>query len=428
MKTELEPQSCYDALLRNTTCRVLCFRIRSRAWERGGFPNYLISNFGSLILVLAVLLSINVPETAFAQQKTKTIDITGFHDSAHHWKDITDHEQVIVRLKNQKKYKPTQIRKIADNIILYQQPNGGWPKNYDMLAILTSGQKRILAEKKDSDHTTFDNGATHSQIEYLAHAYTMTRDSRYKDAALRGINFILRAQYPNGGWPQFYPDTSGYRKYITFNDDAMVGVMTVLHHIVQNKSYYSFVGNTTREKVRKAFWKGIDCILMMQIKEDGELTVWCQQHDNETLKPRGARTFELPCKASEESAQIVELLMSIDHPSQKVIQSVQSAVRWFKDSEIDGIRIKTVAARKVIYKFHEADSDKVVVKDSSAPPIWARYYELGTNRPFFANRDGKKVYKLSDVSRERRTGYGWYGYWPEHMLKEYPEWGKENLN
>ena len=88
--------------------------------------------------------------------------------------DITDHEQVIVPSKDQKSYQPANVREIADNILLYQQPNGGWPKNYDMLAILTDDQKKILAEHKDSNHTTFDNGATYTQIEYLAKAYSIT--------------------------------------------------------------------------------------------------------------------------------------------------------------------------------------------------------------------------------------------------------------
>lgn len=379
-----------------------------------------------LAILLIILLPLTITQSVFAQQKTKIIDVSGFQDSAHHWKDITDHEQVIVRLKNQKRYKTTQIRKIADNILLYQQPNGGWPKNYDMLAILTPEQKDILSEKKDSDNTTFDNGATHSQIAYLAHAYTLTHDPRYKKAAIRGIGFIIKAQYPNGGWPQFYPDTSGYRKYITYNDDAMTGVMTVLLHIVKNEPYYSFIDPVTRQRVRKAFWKGVDCILNTQIREHGRLTAWCQQNDNVTLKPVGARTFELPGIASEESTQIVKLLMSIDHPNQRIIHSVKSAVQWFRDSEIDGIKVKTIASTPEVYKFHATDSDKVVVKDPTAPPIWARYYEIGTNRPFFANRNGEKVYKFSEVARERRTGYGWYGYWPEPILKKwYPKWTKK---
>ena len=375
--------------------------------------------FGSLVLML--------PASLFAQKDLNIQDVSGFQDSRHHWMDITDHEQVIVPSKDQARYKTSEVRQIADNILLFQQPNGGWPKNYDMLAILTKEQKDILAEHKDSLHTTFDNGATYTQIEYLAKAYSLLGGKKYEEAALRGLHFILKAQYENGGWPQFYPDVKGYRKYITFNDDAMDGVMKVLQHIVQNKSYYSFVNEDLRKEAASAFQKGINCILKCQIVENGTPTVWCQQNDNITLAPVGARTFELPSKASGESVEIVRLLMHVRNPNKEIIAAVKNAVTWFQKVEIKGERVKTIPAKDVVYKFHEANNDKIVVHDSSAPPIWTRYYELKTDRPFFANRDGKEVYKFSEVSRERRTGYGWFGYWPQHLISvEYPELVKKD--
>jgi PelA/Pel-15E family pectate lyase len=261
----------------------------------------------------------------------------------------------------------------------------------------------------------------------LSKAYTLLHEKKYEKAALRGLHFILKAQYENGGWPQFYPDKSGYRKYITFNDGAMIGIMTVLQHIVQNEPYYSFVNSELRSEVLKAYQKGIDCILKCQIVENGIPTVWCQQHDNITLKPVGARTFELSSKASSESAEIVRLLMEIENPNQEIINAIKNAVAWFQKVKIENVKIKTVPAKDVVYKYHEAKYDRVVVSDSAAPPIWTRYYELGTDRPMFANRDGQKVYRLSDVSRERRTGYAWYGYWPQKIiLKEYPAWLQQN--
>ncbi len=377
------------------------------------------------ILIISFFLYPPIYSQQKSPIKNTVIDISGFYDSAHHWRDITDSEQVFLPLPNQKRYKPTQIRRIADNILLYQQKNGGWPKNYDMLAILTDKQKEILSEGKDSLNTTFDNGATHSQVEYLAKVYWITKDERYKSAAVRGIKFMLNAQYPNGGWPQFYPDTSGYRKYITFNDNAMIGVMNVLHEIVLNKPYFSFVNEKLREEVKLAFEKGIECILKCQIKENGNLTVWCQQHDNIDFSPRGARTFELASKCGEESSDIVLFLMSLKHPDDAIINSIKSAVNWFKNSSIKGIRLKTIPSTHIVYKYHKSDSDKVVVEDPTAPPIWASFYGLGTNRIFFANRDGKAVYKLSDVSRERRTGYTWYTYEPQRVLEEYPTWLNE---
>jgi PelA/Pel-15E family pectate lyase len=49
-----------------------------------------------------------------------------------------------------------------------------------------------------------------------------------------------------------------------------------------------------------------------------------------------------------------------------------------------------------------------VIKDESASPLWARFYEIETNRPFFCDRDGVRKYDLKDIGSERRNGYGWY--------------------
>lgn len=379
-------------------------------------------------ITAAALLSLSL--VSFAQkaspaQSGKEIDVAGFHDSSHHWYDIEDEDKIITPLPNQPKYTPTEIRKIADNILLFQKSNGGWPKNYDMLAILMEQQIHAVKAAREAMNTTFDNGATHSHVEYLARAFSKTRDDRYKDACLKGLDFILSAQYANGGWPQFYPDTSGYRKYITFNDGAMVGVMNVLHRIVKNTPPYSFVDAIRRGKARDAFERGLECILKCQVVQNGVLTGWGQQHDNVDVHPQNARTFEPASVSSRESAEIILLLMSIDHPDKEVVTSLQSAVKWLERSTIHGIRVKDMKAPTAHYKYQTVSFDRIVVKDSSAPPIWARLYELGTHRPLFCNRDAKPVYSLAEVDRERRTGYTWYSYEPDEVMKKYPAWRKK---
>jgi hypothetical protein len=175
-----------------------------------------------------ILLSLSAFScTQNSTEKSSAISSADFYDSAHHWYDIHDEERIIEPLPQQKKYKEDEIRAIADNILLFQKNNGGWPKNYDMQAVLTEEQKLAVLNAKTETNTTFDNGATHSQIIYLAKVYSATGEEKYKEGCIKGIEFILKAQYPNGGFPQFYPDTSGYRKYITFNDGAMIGVMNV---------------------------------------------------------------------------------------------------------------------------------------------------------------------------------------------------------
>ncbi len=374
---------------------------------------------GSIILIVA-LSFFRAPSPAQEE------DISGFQDSAHHWYDIADEDKLFLPSPNQPRFKPSEVGQIADNILLYQKSNGGWPKNYDMLAILTPEEKRILDSVRNDVNSTFDNGSTYSQVEFLARVYRKTGDDKYRDACLKGLDFILSAQYPNGGWPQFYPDTSGYRKYITFNDGAMVGIMTVFLHILQNEPSYSFVSSELKEDVRRSFEKGVDCILKCQVVDNGVLTAWGQQHDNIDFHPQSARAFEPASLAGRESAEIVLLLMSIDKPEKRIVTSVQAAVRWFSRSGISGIRVREFKAPVAHYKYRTTvDYDREVVEDPNAPVIWARMYELGTNRPLFCNRDRKPVYSLAEVDRERRAGYSWYEYEPAEVLKKYPAWQKK---
>lgn len=356
------------------------------------------------------------------ENELKIIDTSEFYDSAHHWYDIHDEVKIIEPSSDPKRFNSNNIIEIADNILLFQKANGGWAKNYDMQAILTEEQKETLARAKHQLNTTFDNGATYSQLNYLAKVHSITKAEKYKQAFLQGIDFVLSAQYGNGGWPQFYPDLSSYKKYITFNDGAMIGIMKLLQKIVDHPKAFSFIDDSLSEKIKAAYEKGIECMLNCQIQENGKLTAWCQQHDNVDFHPQNARSFEPAAICNGESASIVKFLMSIEDPNKRIVKSVKSAVKWFEDSRIYGIRVEKIKADKVEYVYHTTDLDMIVVEDSKAKPIWTRFYELGTRKPMFCNRDGKVVYALSEVERERRTGYAWYVYDPQEVLDLYPEW------
>lgn len=375
------------------------------------------------ILTTAVTLRDNLGQDKVG--KSGIIDVAPFINSAHHWYNIWAPDNVIEPLKEQPGYKPDEIIHIADNIILFQKNNGGWPKNYDMLAKLTNEQKEKVYNSKNILNTTFDNWTTHSHVEYLAKVYTKTKIKKYKDACLKGLDFILSAQYPNGGWPQFYPDTSGYAKHITFNDGVITGIMELFYDIIQQKEHYAFINEPLIEKIKSAFNKGIDCILKCQIIDNGKLTAWGQQHDYITLKPQWARAYEPPSICNGESSRLILFLMKIKNPSKEIINSIQNAVKWLDESKIIGIRIEYKKIPPVKYQYSTITHDRFVVEDPKAPVIWARFYEIGTHKPLFCNRDGKLVYSLAEVLHERRAAYGWYIYDPQEVLDAYPAWQKK---
>jgi PelA/Pel-15E family pectate lyase len=315
-------------------------------------------------------------------------------------------------------YGSAEAIRIADNLLLYQHEVGGWDKNIDMALPLGSKDRAEVEGQKRSGHTTIDNNATYTQMRYLARVYTATRQERFASAVRRGLTYLLAAQYPNGGWPQFYPLREGYWSHITYNDDAMGGVLETLRAIETGKSEYAFLAESDRARARQAIGKGVECILKTQVVLNGKPTAWCAQHDEHTLAPAKARKYELPSLSGSESVGIVRFLMGIDHPSPEIIRAVEGAIAWFSAVKITGIRLDRKPAPDTPKGF-----DLVVVPDTGAPPLWARFYEIGTNRPMFSGRDGIVKYQMSEIEYERRNGYRWYVDRPGKLLDEdYPQW------
>ncbi len=312
-----------------------------------------------------------------------------------------------------------EAKRIADNLVLYQLESGAWQKNVYFPAEITAEQKKkISANKKHVEWGTIDNGSTTTEIIYLSKMYNVVRDEKYKKAALKGIEYLLEAQYENGGWPQFYPNAKGYARHITYNDNAMVNVMRVLQDIFEYDPLYWYVPTSLREKAKAAFDKGVQCILATQVVQDGKPTVWCAQHDFETLAPAKARAYELPSLSGQESDNIVLLLMDIPDPSPEIVAAIENAIAWFEKSKIEGIRLE-------YYRNDEGKRDYRVVACEKCPVLWARFYELDTNRPFFCDRDGIKKYDVSQIGHERRTGYSWYNNDGRYVLARYKMWKRE---
>ncbi|OIR00119.1 pectic acid lyase [mine drainage metagenome] len=315
---------------------------------------------------------------------------------------------------------------VADNMLMFQRDYGGWPKHYhedkiDYNKVYADVEKATIADESNMNDGTIDNDATTREIRYLLKAYKKIGNKKYLDAAEKGIKYLLKAQYENGGWPQFYPDLSSYRHEITFNDNAMINVMNVLYDLSLQKNELDVVDKSLIGPAATAVKKGVQCILKTQIKVNGKLTVWCAQYDEINYQPAKARAYELPSLSGEESVGIVEFLMRLPDPSKEIKLAITSAVNWFSDSKISGIDW-----------VHKKDAsmpkgfDRVVVKDASSV-VWARFYEIDTNEPFFCGRDGIKKKNVADVEYERRTGYAWYGTWPKDLIeKKYPEWLSKN--
>lgn len=286
-------------------------------------------------------------------------------------------------------YATPAARTVADAVLLYQRDSGGWPKDLDMT-------RAPAAAPPNRPDATIDNGATVTQIRFLAQVASAAGPAdagRYRAAALRGIDFLLAAQYPNGGWPQYYPLRKDYSRYITFNDNAMANVLNLLNEVAGGGAPFTFVDAERRARARAAVERGVDLVLKAQLTIDGIRTAWGAQHDAVTLEPRPARSFEPASLSASESVGLVRFLMR-QPPTSEIAAAVDAAVAWLRQVRLPDGR-------------------------------WARFYEFGTNRPVFAGRDGVVRYRLEEIEAERREGYAWLGTWPRALVeREYPAWKK----
>lgn len=346
----------------------------------------------------------------------QAVDTQGFADVVHHWHSRHADD-------GRARYTAEQIDKIADNLLLYQRTNGGWPVNKDPLRVLTEAEQAREREQKTALDSSLDNRNSYPQVRYLAAVYQQIPAPEYREAARRGLHYLLDAQLANGGWTHSPPRTDGYYGHITLMDEVMTGVLTLLRDINQGHAHFAFLTADERTRVRQAQARGDQLLLRLQIRQQGKPAIWAGQYDANTLAPAGARSFELPGLVTRESADVVRYLMGFTKPTPEVLYAVEHALAWFKSNALHNLRLLEVPAPWVRWDYHAADFDREIHTDPTAPPIWARFYDLTTNVPFFANRDGTRVATLAEVARERRTGYAWYVTAPLTLLeKDYPAW------
>lgn len=318
-------------------------------------------------------------------------------------------------------YTSDQAKAIAHNVILYQHNTGGWDKNIDMARAITPLQTQQIFGDKAVARSTIDNNATTTQLQFLGRVYQATHQTRFKEALLKGIDYLLEAQYPNGGWPQYYPIRPGYYAHITYNDNAMIKVMSLLRQIAETQAPYECVDTPRRERAAQAIERGLDIILRTQVRADSTLTAWCAQHDEVTLAPAKARSYELPSLSGSESVGIVRYLMNLDNPSPAVRTAIHSACAWFEQVKIPNIHLETRRDTSTANGF-----DRTLVQATNAPALWARFYDITTNQPMFVDRDGRDKQHFNNLSQERRNGYAYLGTWPQKLLTtEYPAWKKK---
>ena len=234
---------------------------------------------------------------------------------------------------------------VADLIVALQNEDGGFqvlPDNYEM-----SQKETGLGSMKDV--SSVYNGATTAELKYLAKYITANKpeDSKYQDAFVKGIKYLLTTQRDNGGWSMNPGSESGFNANIEVGNKAMTEVLTLLSNIaILNNQDYVFARKAMNvDEIKSAVEKGNDFIVKSQISNNNKKSGWATQYDKSGNVTMG-HTYERESVSSYTTKDVIDYLMTIHNPSQDIKDAVESAYSWLKDVKI-------------------ADKEQKVVKDTS---------------------------------------------------------------
>ncbi|MHC4743537.1 MAG: pectate lyase [Planctomycetota bacterium] len=257
-------------------------------------------------------------------------------------------------------------KEVAKALVWGQREIGGWDHRVDVSHL--TGDAKTPVRKKG--RCTFDDNITQGALKFLIEADSEIDERWLSEGVELGLEFMLRSQYENGGWPQWYPLRGGYHDYYTFNDNSINDCIDVM--LKAHKAY-------GKDEYLTCARRGGDFIIASQLPRPQ--AGWAQQYDRD-MKPAWARRFEPPGVCSLVTARNIRTLaqLYLYTKDDKYLLPIPAAIEWLDKSKISG-------------------------------NFWARLYEVKTNRPIYGDReDGNKIhYDYEKVSLKERTSYGWRG-------------------
>jgi hypothetical protein len=256
----------------------------------------------------------------------------------------------------------------ADALIAGQHRSGGW--NYFIHRggpaaagrwYQTVGRNgwRLEEFQHYSDNATFDDAGTAETMQLLLRLYLIRHEARLLPPLNRAIAFVLRSQYPNGGWPQrwpFDPRYPAYQRFVTFNDDVAK----------ENIRFLIMAGQALeRPELLRAARRGMEIFLTTQGR--APQAGWGLQYDLR-LNVAGARTYEPRALVTHTTAANVEQLMEFYRLTgdRRFLARIPEALDWLAAVRLpDGV--------------------------GPAGRRFPTFVELGTNRPLYNHRRGSNV-------------------------------------
>jgi len=325
-------------------------------------------------------------------------------------------------------YATAEARAVADAVVTFQTPAGGWSKNQDRRIARLPGQRFSNdAETMEQNPANFDapadrfwtfvgtldNEATWSEMRFLAkvavHAPGPEGDA-WRASIINGVHYLLNAQYPNGGWPQIWPLEGGFHDSVTFNDNAVADAGLVLRDVAEGTEGFDFVPPELEVRAAEATRRAVDVIVAAQVRYGDRLMGWPQQVEPLRLVPTSARNYEPRSVASGETTDILMFLMREPNPSPEVMTAIRAGAAWLE------------ATRVYDKSFEMTDEGRKLIDKPGAGPLWSRNYDIVNGQPIFGDKDQTIHDDVNEISVGRRNGYSWWIASPQRALDAYATW------
>lgn len=242
----------------------------------------------------------------------------------------------------------------ANALIRGQNKHGGW-------------NHTINFAKLSNETISFDDNQSQSAVRFLMALEQEIDDERLSEATQRAVKMMMETQLDSGGWPHKYPRQGNYHDFATYNDG---GVNDCTRVMMDAHRFYP--GD---EAIEKSLRKAARFIMISQLPppQPG----WAQQY-NEFLQPAWARSFEPPsvCPAVtvKNIHSLIDLYLVLGDAT--LLEPIPDSLRWLHEIRMENGK-------------------------------WARFVELGTNKPLYYDRGRIRVNSVDELHIERRRGYGY---------------------
>ncbi len=298
------------------------------------------------------------------------------------------------------KYYYESACEVADALIHAQLACGGWNYCFDLAgeASLVDWYESVSQYKWPAQefmhyygNATFDDMASIRCCEYILRIYLEKNDPRYKTSLDKAIDFVLKSQYPIGGWPQRFPLSyehpymgfPDYSSFITLNDGAMGGIIDFLVNC------YTSLGD---RKFIDPIYRAMHCIALMQY--ESPIAGWGLQYTPTDLKLATGRPFEPDALASNGTSMGIDMLLRFYQLTgdKRFLEKIPAAFEFLEKIKLDDQLIKL-------------SGKKVNPGDILCPT----FIDPQTLEPFFLKRVGESLrtggYEKSDIKLGLQQGY-----------------------